>query len=66
MIAPAVLAWAEEWSLFERVWVERNKAICFSAIAMKTRQGEVIEALISAERQRDDMIDCETNVLPLF
>lgn len=49
MIAPAVLAWAEEWSLFERVWVERNEAICFSAIAMKARQGEVIEALIATE-----------------
>lgn len=66
MVAPAVLAWVEEWSLFARVWINGNEAICFSSITMKARQCEVIAALITTESQRDDMIDGETNVLPLF
>ena len=48
------------------MWVNGDEAIGFAAITVKTCQRQVIERLPSTQSKRDDMIDSETYILPLF
>ena len=66
MIAPAIAARIEQRNFRFGLWVNRDRLIGFSAIAMETRECQIIKLVSSTLNDGEKMIDRELDVLPLF
>jgi len=64
VLTPGVSTRVEQRNFFARLGVDTGQPVGFPAVAVKTGQSEIIGAVKTTLGQRDDMIYCESYVLP--
>lgn len=66
VVVPPVLTWVKEDNFLLRNRISGGDSVSFPAVAMKTCERQVIECISPTLRDRVDMINRESNILPLF
>ena len=66
VVTPPVFAWVKEWNLVLGRTIDGIKAICFTPIAMETGHRQILQRPCTTTCDWDDMIERETDILPLL